>query len=65
MIYENIAVICKERGLSIRELEAQAGLGNGTVSGWRESSPRVDKLQAVADVLDVPLTSLIEKEETA
>lgn len=65
MIYDNIEKICKDRGMSIRELEMQAGLGNGTIGRWKDGDPRVGTLQSVADVLDVPVASLLEsnKEE--
>lgn len=65
MIYERIKKICQEKGMSIRALEEQAGLGNGVVGGWRESSPRVDSLQLVADVLDIPIEYLIKGEEVS
>ena len=65
LIYERIKKICTEKGLSIRKLEEQAGLGNGVISGWKESSPRVDSLQSAANVLGVPIEYLIKGEETA
>lgn len=53
MIYERIKALCKERGVSIHALEVTLGLGNGVISGWKTSSPRVDNLQLVADYFDV------------
>lgn len=58
MIYDNVKAICEERNLPISALERMAGLGNGTISGWNESSPRLDKITAVAKALDVPLDAL-------
>lgn len=58
MIYDNVKAICEERNLPISALERMAGLGNGTISGWNESSPRLDKITAVAKALDVPLEAL-------
>lgn len=63
MIYERIKKMCREKGISIRYLEEQAGLGNGVISGWKKSSPRVDNLQSVASVLDVTVEYLIKGEE--
>lgn len=62
MIFDNIKAICEERKLSISALERMAGLGNGTISGWNESSPRLDKITAVADALGIPLLELIKDE---
>lgn len=60
MIYDIIKELCDERGLSIRQLEIRAGVGNGVIAGWKTASPRVDKLQQVADALGVPLTRLLK-----
>mgnify|MGYP003507064925 CR=1 len=60
MIFNNIKKICDEKGISIFQLEKEAGLGNGTISGWKESMPRIDKLQAVAKVLNVKMNKLLE-----
>ena len=60
MIFNNIKKICDEKGISIFQLEKEAGFGNGTISGWKESMPRIDKLQAVAKVLNVKMNKLLE-----
>lgn len=60
MLYQKIKALCDEHGISIRECENRAGLGNGTIGGWKEKSPRLDKLLAVAKALGVPITALIE-----
>lgn len=59
MIFNNIKKICDEKGISIFQLEKEAGLGNGTISGWKESMPRIYKLQAVAKVLEVKVDKLL------
>lgn len=63
VIFDKIKSICDEKKISISALERMAGLGNGTISGWNESSPRLDKITAVANALNIPLTDLIEGEE--
>lgn len=67
MIYSNIAVLCKKRGISIARLERESGLGNATIRGWISGSPTVDKLKPVADYLGVSIDQLIsadfEKQE--
>lgn len=60
MIYEKIKEICKEKGVSVASVEKQAGLSSGAISKWNESSPTVEKLKAVADVLKVKVDKLLE-----
>lgn len=59
MIFDNIKKLCAENGISISQLEKDAGLGNGTISGWKESMPRIDNLYAVAKVLKVKVDKLL------
>lgn len=63
MIYDKVKALCEEQGISIRECEIRAGLGNGVIAGWKESFPRLDKIQAVAKVLGVPLSAITEGEK--
>lgn len=59
MIFENIQEICNEKGISIAELEREAGLKNGAIGKWRTSSPTIKSLQSVAKVLKVKINKLI------
>lgn len=58
-IYDKIKAICEERGMSVRQLEVAAGLKNGAISKWNDSSPTIKSLKAVADVLKVKVDKLI------
>lgn len=60
MIYDNVKRLSDEKGISISRLEKEAGLGNGTISGWKTSAPRLDSLQAVAKVLKVKVDKLLK-----
>lgn len=60
MVYENIVKLCKKKKISVSALEKSAGLGNGTIGGWRKASPTLEKLQAVADALGVKINKLLE-----
>ena len=62
MIYSNVKNICDERKISIASLERAIGLGNGTISGWRNSSPRVDILKKVTDYFEVSLEYFLDDE---
>lgn len=61
MVFENVKKLCDKKGMSISQLEKEAGLGNGTIGGWRNSAPRVDSLQAVAKVLKVKMEKLLQE----
>lgn len=61
MLYDKIKEICKSKGVSVSFVEKQAGLGNGAISKWNNSSPGIDNLQAVAKVLEVKVDKLLEE----
>ena len=62
MMLNNILEKCKEKGLTLAELERQAGLANRTIYKWDENVPSVDKVVAVAKALDVTVDELVKKE---
>lgn len=51
--------------MTIARLEKEAGLGNATVRGWKNSEPTVKNLKAVADVLGVTVDDLLSGKEGA
>lgn len=61
MIYENVKRLCKERNITIMELEKACGIANGTVGKWalRNSSPRVETLLRVASYFNVSMDELV------
>jgi len=61
LVYENVKRRADEKNLSIRDLEKEAGLQNGTIGKWRVSSPTVKSLQAVARVLGCTVDDLLEE----
>lgn len=60
LIYETVKAIAEKRGISLKQLEVKAGIGNGTIGKWRESAPSVDTLKKVADALDVTVSTLVK-----
>ena len=58
-IYDKIKELCEKRGVSVRQVETAAGLKNGAISKWNDSSPTIKSLKAVADVLKVKVDKLI------
>ena len=65
MLYKKIREICNSKGISISRLESECEIGNGTIRGWRKSSPRIDNLKKVANYLDIPIEELLETEAGA
>lgn len=65
MIYEKIKKLCEENGISIRQIEMQAGLKNGAISKWKKSMPQVDNLKAVADILQKPIDYFLSESNDA
>ena len=63
MLFKKIKSICDAKDMSIRELENKAGLGNGTIKGWEKSSPTVDNLKKVANILNCTIDELIRDGE--
>ena len=63
MIYTNILAICEARGIPIRKLERESGLGNGVVRRWDNGSADVWLVKAVADYLGVTVDELLREPE--
>lgn len=62
MMLTKILEKCKEKGMTLAELERQAGLANRTIYKWNENIPSVEKVLAVANVLGVTVDELVKKE---
>lgn len=60
MILERIEQWCKENKTSVAALEKKCGLGNATIRGWGDSSPRIDTLKKVSEVTGIPISELVE-----
>jgi len=63
-LVDRIREKCKEQGTSIKALEQEIGLGNGTISRWDTSIPSYDKVIKVADFLQVSFYWLIFGKES-
>ena len=55
---DKIKALCKEKKTSISKLEKQLGFGNGVIGRWDKSVPSYERLAAVANALDVPISYL-------
>lgn len=60
-LFANIKKLAAKEGISIAALEKEMGFGNGTMRRWDNSPPSSDKLQKVADRLNVSMDSLMDR----
>lgn len=52
--------LLKERGLTIKNLADMLGVTDGAVSQTINGNPTIGKLKEIADVLNVPITELLD-----
>ena len=62
-IYERIKSKADEAGISLKALEKEVGLGNGIIKKWEKTSPQCNKLEKVANYLQVSIEWLITGKE--
>lgn len=62
MLYDKVLHFCKEKNIPLYIFEKECGLGNGTITGWKNSNPRIDSLQKVAKKMGVSIEKLLENE---
>ena len=55
----NIEQICKQKGISVRQCELNAGLPERTIFRWDTNMPSIDKVVQVAEFLEVPLEEIV------
>lgn len=53
-----IKELCASKKTTIKALERELGLGNGTIRRWDDSSPAYEKLQKVADYFGITVAEL-------
>ena len=58
-IFQRTKEIAKSKGLNLRQLEDKAGLGTNSLYRWKTYNPRMESLNAVADVLGVSTDYLL------
>ena len=60
--YGAYRALCRSRGVSSYEVSKATGVSQATLSHWKHGlySPKVDKVQRVADFFGVPVTDFYE-----
>lgn len=62
MLYNNIKLLCAEKGISIGSIEKALNFSNGSICKWNENEPGIHKVHKVADYLGVPIEKLLKDE---
>lgn len=57
--FDRVKELAKKRGLSLLQLNDKAKLGKNAIYKWRTSTPGIDSLEKVADVLGVSVSYLL------
>ena len=63
-VYERIESLRKERKLSQGNLEKELGFSNGSISKWKTSMPKPERLQKIADYFGVTVDYLMTGNES-
>ena len=62
-VYERIESLRKERKISQGNLEKELGFSNGSISKWKTSMPKTERLQKIADYFGVSVDYLMTGKE--
>lgn len=62
-LYENVREAAKEKGYSINRLEKELGFARSYIGKFKTITPSIDKIQRIADFLDVTTDYLMSGEE--
>lgn len=62
-IYDNIRLLCRDKGRKISELETELGFPRSSIAKWNENIPSVLKVKKVADYFGVTIEELLEEKE--
>lgn len=60
--YDKVKAIAEAQGKKIARVEVEAGIANGTISGWKNGKPLAETLKKVADILKVSMVDLLPEE---
>lgn len=61
MLYERIKELCRQKGVSIAQMEREIGFPRSSISKIDKHTPSMDKIQKIADYFDVSVDSLVDE----
>lgn len=59
-VFERIEELRKSTGISQGKLEKELGFSNGSISKWKNSTPKYDRLQKIAEYFNVTVEYLMD-----
>ncbi|MFR8759178.1 MAG: helix-turn-helix domain-containing protein [Negativibacillus sp.] len=64
-MYKVFEQLCKEKHVSAYKVSKETGVHQSTLSDWKrgKATPKVDKLQKIADYFNVPVSVFFENEQ--
>lgn len=62
-LYERVKEVAKSRGYSINRLELELGFARSSISKFNKNTPSAEKIQQIADLLDVSVDYLLNGKE--
>ena len=62
-VYDLLKNLCTDRGITIKQLERDLDLSEGSLRKWRDHSPTLKNLAMVADYFGVSIDTLIGRAE--
>lgn len=60
-MYQTVLNEARKKGISVSELERKAGMAKGAIYKWKTSSPNLNTLDRVAEVLGIETSTLIAR----
>lgn len=60
-LYENIKKLCKEKSITIIQLEEELNFSRSSICKWNNNLPSIAKVKAVADYFDVTIDKLLHE----
>lgn len=63
-LYENIRTAAKKKGYSINRLEQELNFSRSYIGKFKTITPGLDKIQRIAEFLDVPVEYLLNGDES-
>ncbi len=62
-LYEKIRDVAKSKGYSVNRLEQELGFARSSINKFNKNKPSIEKLQQIADFLNVSLDYLLTGQE--
>lgn len=62
-LYEQIKEVAKTKGYSINKLEKELGFARSSISKFNKNVPSMEKVQKIADFLNVSITDITGEEK--